>query len=123
MKGFEVDIAEEFGKRAGYKIEYKSAPFASVLTGVQSGQWDIGMSSIWIKEERAKMMDFADPYYDSGIGLVTKKGGGITKFADMKGKIFGSDTGSMNEQWLIKAQAEYVITSYSIHYTKLYEGL
>jgi polar amino acid transport system substrate-binding protein len=107
MKGFEVDIAEEFGKRAGYKIEYKSAPFSSVLTGVQSGQWDIGMSSIWIKEERAKMMDFADPYYDSGIGLVTKKAGGIAKFADMKGKIFGCDTGSMNEQWLIKAQDEY----------------
>ena len=107
MKGFEVDIAEEFGKRAGYVIEYKSAPFSSVLTGVQSGQWDIGMSSIWVKEERAKMMDFADPYYDSGIGLVTRKGGGVTKFEDMKGKIFGSDTGSLNEHWLIEAQAKY----------------
>ena len=53
MTGFEADLLEEFAKRAGYKIEYKSAPFATVLTGVQSGQWEIAMSSIWIKKERA----------------------------------------------------------------------
>ena len=73
MTGFEADLLEEFAKRAGYKIDYKSAPFATVLTGVQSGQWEIAMSSIWIKEERAKVMDFADPYYDSGIGMMTLK--------------------------------------------------
>jgi len=77
-----------------------------VLTGVQSGQWDIAMSSIWVKEERAKVMDFADPYYDSGIGMMTRKGG-ITDLSQMKGKTFGSDTGSANEAWLIKAQGEY----------------
>ena len=106
MTGFEADIVEEFAKRAGYKIEYKSAPSATVLTGVQSGQWDIAMSSIWIKPERAKVMDFADPYYDSGIGLMTPKGG-ITDLSQMKGKTFGSDTGSMNEDWLVKSQDKY----------------
>ena len=106
MTGFEVDILEEFAKRAGYEIEYKGAPFSTVLTGVQSGQWDIAMSSIWIKPERAEVMDFADPYYDSGIGLMTRADG-ITKFSQMKGKTFGSDTGSMNEAWLIQAQDKY----------------
>ena len=106
MTGFEADILEEFAKRAGYKIDYKSAPFATVLTGVQSGQWDIAMSSIWIKEERAKVMDFADPYYDSGIGMMTRKDG-ITDLSQMKGKTFGSDTGSANEAWLVKSQGEY----------------
>ena len=48
MTGFEADIVEEFAKRAGYKLDYKSAPFSTVLTGVQSGQWDIAMSSIWV---------------------------------------------------------------------------
>jgi ABC-type amino acid transport substrate-binding protein len=84
MTGYEADILEEFAKRAGYKVEYKSAPFSTVLTGVQSGQWDIAMSSIWVKKERAEVMDFADPYYDSGIGLMTRKGG-ITSIDQMKG--------------------------------------
>ena len=51
-------------------------------------------------------MDFADPYYDSGIGMMTKKGG-ITDLKQMKGKTFGSDTGSANEAWLVDAQGEY----------------
>ena len=106
MTGFESDLLEEFAKRAGYEIEYKGAPFSTVLTGVQSGQWDIAMSSIWIKEERAAVMDFADPYYDSGIGLMTRADG-IKSFKEMKGKKFGSDTGSMNEAWLLEAQDEY----------------
>jgi len=106
MTGFEVDILEEFAKRAGHKIEYKSAPFATVLTGVQSGQWEIAMSSIWIKKERAEVMDFADPYYDSGIGLMTRKGG-ITDLSQLKGKTLGSDTGSANEAWLVDNKAKY----------------
>jgi len=106
MTGYEADILEEFAKRAGYEVEYKSAPFATVLTGVQSGQWNIAMSSIWIKQERAEVMDFADPYYDSGIGLMTRKGG-LTDLSQMKGKTFGSDTGSANEAWLVDNQDKY----------------
>ena len=82
MTGFEADLIEEFAKRAGTTIEYKSAPFATVLTGVQSGQWDVAMSSIWVKKERMEVMDFADPYYDAQIGMMVKMPGGITKFAD-----------------------------------------
>ncbi len=107
MTGFEADLLEEFAKRAGYKIDYKSAPFATVLTGVQSGQWEIAMSSIWIKKERAEVMDFADPYYDAQIGLMVRKDGGITAFSQMKNKTFGSDTGSANESWLLEAKGKY----------------
>ena len=106
MTGYESDILEEFAKRAGYEVEYKSAPFATVLPGVQSGQWDIAMSSIWIKQERAEVMDFADPYYDSGIGLMTREGG-LTDLSQMKGKTFGSDTGSANEAWLVDNEGKY----------------
>ena len=106
MTGFEADLIEAFAKRSGYKLDYKSAPFSTVLTGVQSGQWDVAMSSIWIKKERAEVMDFADPYYDSGIGMMTKKGG-IADLSQMKGKVFGADTGSANEAWLLKAKDEY----------------
>jgi len=106
MTGFEADLIEEFAKRAGYTLDYKSAPFSTVLTGVQSGQWDVAMSSIWIKKERAEVMDFADPYYDSGIGMMTREDG-ITDLSQMKDKTFGSDTGSANEAWLMDNQAKY----------------
>ena len=107
MTGFEADLVEEFAKRSNMTIEYKSAPFATVLTGVQSGQWDIAMSSIWVKKERMEVMDFADPYYDAQIGLIFPKAKPIAKFEEMKGKVFGSDTGSANESWLKEAMPKY----------------
>ena len=107
MTGFEANIVEEFAKRKGIEIEYKSAPFSTVLTGVQSGQWDIAMSSIWVKQERMDVMDFADPYYDAQIGLMVNTEKPIADFSEMKDKVFGSDTGSANKSWLKEAQAKY----------------
>lgn len=117
MTGFEADMMQEFAKREGVTIEYKSAPFSTVLTGVQSGQWDVAMSSIWITEARTEVMDFANPYYDSQIGMMTPKTNGITDFTQMKGKTFGSDTGSANEAWLKSAQ-----TTYGPYTVKSYNG-
>ena len=52
-------------------------------------------------------MDFADPYYDSDIALMTSKDSKIKSLADMKGGKFGADTGSMNDQWLKDNQETY----------------
>jgi polar amino acid transport system substrate-binding protein len=38
--------------------------------------------------------------------MMTPKGG-ITDLSQMKGKTFGSDTGSMNEDWLVNSQDKY----------------
>lgn len=105
--GFEVDILREFGRRKGIEVEFKSAPFSTVLTGVQSGQWDVAASSIWIKPERAEVMDFADPYYDAQIGMLTNKNAPLGDFSNMKGKTFGADGGSANESWLKEAMERY----------------
>jgi polar amino acid transport system substrate-binding protein len=39
--------------------------------------------------------------------MMTPKTGGITAFDQMKGKAFGSDTGSANESWLKSAEPTY----------------
>ena len=107
LVGFEVDMLEELAKRSGVKLEYITVPFSGIFTGLQSSKWDLASSSIWVTEARLKEMDFADPYYDSDIGIMTQKGSKIKSFADMKGGAFGADTGSMNDQWLKDNQAKY----------------
>ena len=93
-------MLNELAKRMGVELEFITVPFSGIFTGLQSQKWDLASSSIWITEARLKEMDFADPYYDSDISLVTQADAGINSFADMKGKTFGADTGSMNDQWL-----------------------
>ena len=100
LVGFEVDMLNELAKRMGVELEFVTVAFSGIFTGLQSEKWDLASSSIWITEERLKEMDFADPYYDSDIALLTPADSDIKSFADMAGGVFGADTGSMNDQWL-----------------------
>ena len=107
LVGFEVDMLNELAKRAGVELEFITVPFSGIFTGLQSEQWDLASSSIWITEERLQEMDFADPYYDSDMALLTPGDTDIESFEDMAGGVFGADTGSMNDQWLKDNQDVY----------------
>jgi polar amino acid transport system substrate-binding protein len=100
LVGFEVDMLQELAKRMGVELEFITVPFSGIFTGLQAGKWDLASSSIWITEARLKEMDFTDPYYDSDIAMMTRADSPVKSFADMKGRVFGADTGSMNDQWL-----------------------
>jgi polar amino acid transport system substrate-binding protein len=100
LVGFEVDMLNELAERMDVELEFITVPFSGIFTGLQSEKWDLASSSIWITEERLKEMDFADPYYDSDISLMTQADSDIETLEDMEGGVFGADTGSMNDQWL-----------------------
>jgi polar amino acid transport system substrate-binding protein len=96
-------------------LEFITVAFSGIFTGLQSEKWDLASSSIWITEERLKEMDFADPYYDSDIALLTAADAGINSFEDMQGHTFGADTGSMNDQWLkdkLETYGPYEVKNY-----------
>ncbi|MGQ9566447.1 MAG: transporter substrate-binding domain-containing protein [Anaerolineae bacterium] len=107
LVGFEVDMLKELAKRMGVELEFITVPFSGIFTGLQAGKWDLASSSIWITEARLKEMDFADPYYDSDIAMMTRVDSPVKSFGDMKGRVFGADTGSMNDQWLKDHLSDY----------------
>ena len=100
LVGFEIDMLKEISSRLGVEFEYIPTQWSSMFTGLLSNKWDIASSSIWITSERMKEMDFMDPYYDSDLSLMTLAGSDIRTFSDMKGRVFGTDTGAMPDQWL-----------------------
>jgi polar amino acid transport system substrate-binding protein len=96
--GFEIDLANEVGKRLGAKVEFENIPFNGLFSAVQSGRIDIATSSITITDERLKSVSFAQPYYDSDQSLTTAAGGPAS-LDEMKGKVVGVDTGSTGDMW------------------------
>jgi polar amino acid transport system substrate-binding protein len=107
LTGFEVDMLNELAKRMNVKLNFVTVPFSGIFTGLQASKWDLASSSIWITEARLKEMDFADPYYDSDLALLTPKDSKIKSFADMKGGTFGADTGAVPDKWLKDNQGKY----------------
>lgn len=107
--GFEIDVANEIGKRLGREVTFENIPFNGLFSAVQSGRIDLAMSSITITDERLKTLSFAQPYYDSDQSLTVMKDSGITGTKDLADKVVGVDTGSTGDMWATAHQAELKI--------------
>ncbi len=70
--GMEYCMAAEIAWRAGYdKLEVVNLGWDAMISGQTSG-WDLAMSEISITEERKAVHDFSIPYFNSGMGVLTR---------------------------------------------------
>jgi polar amino acid transport system substrate-binding protein len=116
--GFEIDLANEVGKRLGMDVKVVNIPFNGLFAAVQSGQIDMATSSITITKKRLESVSFAQPYYDSDQSLSVRADSGIENLKGMHGKAVGVDTGSTGDIWATQHQAEYKLSD-----IRRYEGL
>lgn len=71
--GMEYCMAAEIAWRAGYdKLEVINVGWDALIAGQTEG-FDLAMSQISITEERKKVHDFSVPYFNSDIGVLTRK--------------------------------------------------
>lgn len=97
--GIEVEILEKFAEEIGVELEIKQMDFDSVLPGVQSGKYDVGVSGITITEDRKKNADFTNPYFMASQAIVVLKDSDIKSKADLKGKKISVQTGTTAEEF------------------------
>lgn len=117
--GFEIDLANEVGKRLGYEaVKFENIPFNGLFSAVQSGRIDAAVSSITITDERLKSVSFAQPYYDSDQSLAARTDSDVKSSADLKGKSVGVDTGSTGDIYATERSDAWGLSGIS-----RYEGL
>lgn len=86
-KGIDIDIINEIAKNEGFKIELNPMDFGGIIQAMQAGELDVAIAGMSITDERKKVVDFSDPYFDAGLTLVVKKGTtAIKTLDDLKGK-------------------------------------
>lgn len=101
MVGFDMDIISEVAERAGFEYNLKTMDFNGIIPAIQTGNVDIAIAGVTITEERAEIVDFSDPYYDSGLRiLVSADDESIEKVEDLKGKKIGTKIGSTSYDYL-----------------------
>jgi polar amino acid transport system substrate-binding protein len=72
--GFEVDLAKELAKRLGLATtKFVEMPFTGLVAGQQC-PCDINFSQVTITPDRAKVVQFTEPYFDANQGILVKKG-------------------------------------------------
>lgn len=70
-QGYDVYFAERIGKDLGVEINYVSTEAASRVEYLETGKVDIVLANFTVTEERAKAVDFALPYMNVALGVVS----------------------------------------------------
>ncbi len=71
--GFDVDVAKRMAKALGVKLELVSTAWDGIIPSLITNKFDIIMSGMTITEERAKAIDFSDPYIVVGQTVLIRK--------------------------------------------------
>lgn len=100
MIGFDMDILREVAKRAGFDYELRTMDFNGIIPALQTGNVDVAIAGITITEKREEIVDFTDPYYDSGLRILVPADSDVADLESLKGKRIGTKIGSTSYDFL-----------------------
>lgn len=89
LKGFDIDIAEAITQQLlgdPKKIQFKAVTAHNRIPSLQNGEIDFVIATMTITEERKKLVDFSDIYFEVGQSLLVAKNSNITGLKDIKDK-------------------------------------
>jgi polar amino acid transport system substrate-binding protein len=94
LTGWDVELGQALGNVMGLKWKFVNASFDTIIPGLQSGKYDIGMSSFTDTKERQKVVDFVT-YFSAGTSFYVKSGAvTINSLADLCGHSVGVERGT-----------------------------
>lgn len=102
VEGIEIEIMELICQELGVALEIKQMDFDSVLPGVQTGKFNVGVSGISVTPEREKNTLFTVPYCLAAQAIVVTSDSTIASKADLEGKSVSVQTGTTAEEFCMK---------------------
>ena len=81
--GFDIDLMQEICNRLGMELQIKDMNFDAIVTAVQTGKLDVGVSGITITDERKESVAFSDPYFVASQSILVPKDSPITSYEDL----------------------------------------
>jgi ABC-type amino acid transport substrate-binding protein len=97
LVGIDIDIADAIAQELGVSLEVKDIVFHRLFNALNSDEVDLVIAGLVPSENRKKIIDFSDVYYQAIQNIVIKAGdrGKITCVNDLRGKTVGTQKGSI----------------------------
>jgi polar amino acid transport system substrate-binding protein len=115
-QGYDVYFAERIGKDLGVDVNYVSTEAASRIEYLQTGKVDIILANFTVTEERAEEVDFALPYMNVALGVVSPDSNVIESLDDL-----GADdaviviSGTTAETYLVENYPDIKLQKYDAY--------
>ncbi|AZN39331.1 basic amino acid ABC transporter substrate-binding protein [Paenibacillus albus] len=95
LKGFDIEFLDAVMKQAGLKYEVANTGWDAMLESVKQGtEYQGGVSSVSITDDRKQTYDYSMPYFESRNVIMVKEGSEIKSATDLKGKKVAVQTGT-----------------------------
>ncbi len=114
LAGFDVDVSRAVAGRLGRRLEIVATEWDGILAGLLSGKYDAIIGSMAITPERARQVDFSEPYYVSGAQLFVRRSdrGDLDGIAACAGRPVGVGLGETYEHYLRREHPEVEAVTY-----------
>lgn len=81
--GLSVDLARELAKALDRELRIDDIAFDGLIPALKTGKIDLIISSLTRTEERAKSIDFSEPYLATGLSLLVAKDSPVTSITNL----------------------------------------
>ncbi|MER9366970.1 ABC transporter substrate-binding protein [Mesorhizobium sp. M0518] len=95
--GFMVDVIKAVGKEAGFAVTVEPMEFSALISSLTSGKIDLTSAAMYITPKRQKVIDFSDPIFGYGEGMIVRKDDNkdYTSFNELPGETVGAQLGTL----------------------------
>lgn len=83
LQGFNPEMLKAYGEYAHRQIDLVETGWTGIVAGLQTGQYDMVGADLNETPERAKVIDFTTPYYQSGVTWFVKGDSPLNSIADL----------------------------------------
>jgi len=117
--GFDIDLTRALAERLGLSVEYIDVAWEGIMAGLNTDRYDLAIN-ITILPERQINYNFTNPYIDSSITVMARRGSGfiIEKAEDIAGYSVGCQ-GDTTAQYFTERLSEHGVSFISYSYDKI----
>ena len=81
--GIDVEVAQAIAEKLGMELEVTDISFDSIIPGIQTGKYDMGMAGMTVTDERKEQLSFSDSYATGVQVIIVRDGSAITSVDDL----------------------------------------
>lgn len=114
-QGFDVEIAKDIAQDLlgdASKVEFVLTEAANRVEYLRSDKVDLILANFTQTPQRAEVVDFASPYMNVALGVISPKGTPITDVSQLKGKTLLVNKGTTADAYFSKHHPEISLLKY-----------
>nr|WP_321483254.1 transporter substrate-binding domain-containing protein [uncultured Cohaesibacter sp.] len=111
--GWEIDMTKAICEEAKLDCKFVATAWDSIIPTLQKEEIDVIAASLSITEDRLKVIDFSNKYYQTGVSIAAAKGSGLEPTPKgVAGKIIGVQSASIHQAYALKYFKDAKIREY-----------